>query len=266
MKHLLLGLLFLYAPLASVAAAADGQMLQVPSRDGVTVPVFWLKQEHASATLILLPGGAGGIGKLDNAGWPGSANFLIRSGRLFAAYGFNIAMVSRPSDIQDLDFAVRISERHLQDLHKVVDYVHALSDAPVWVVGTSRGTISATALAISEGDKGTNGAIAGMVLTSSITDKKPGALPTQALAKITVPVLVVHNQKDACPICQPHQAAYIAGALKNAPVKKLLMLDGGSGASGEVCEALHYHGFIGIEQQAVDAISQWILHPASTSP
>ncbi|GGC85007.1 alpha/beta hydrolase [Undibacterium terreum] len=262
-KHLLLGLSLLYS---SMAAAEDGQMLQVQTRDGVTVPVFWVKQEHASATLILLPGGAGGIGKLDDAGWPGSANFLIRSGRMFAAYGFNIAMVSRPSDIQDLDFSVRTSDRHILDLHKVLDYVHNLSDAPVWVVGTSRGTISATALAISESNTNANGALAGIVLTSSITDKKPGALPTQSLSKISVPVLVVHNQKDACPICQPYQASYIVNALKNAPARKLLMLDGGSGASGDVCEALHYHGFIGIEQQAVDAISQWIQHPVNAAP
>ncbi|HTD03171.1 alpha/beta hydrolase [Undibacterium sp.] len=257
MKTLLLGLLVLWS---AAAGATDGQLLQVPTREGISVPVFWVKQEHAAATVVLLPGGAGGIGKLDQSGWPGSANFLIRSGRLFAVQGFNIAMVARPSDIQDLDFAVRIGDRHLQDLHKVVEYVGKLSDAPIWIIGTSRGTISAAALAIAEGS---SSPIAGLVLTSSVTDKKPGALPTQALQKIVVPVLVVHNQKDACPICQPHQAAYLFGALKNSPNKKLLMLDGGSGASGDVCEALHYHGFIGIEQQAVDAISQWIKHPSN---
>ncbi len=257
MKFLLLSLVLLCSV---TAGAADGQMLQVPTREGITVPVFWLKQEQAVATLVLLPGGAGGIGKMDETGWPGSANFLIRSGKLFAAQGFNIAMVARPSDIQDLDFAVRTSGRHIQDLHKVAEYVGRLSSAPIWFVGTSRGTISAAALAIADGN---SGPIAGIVLTSSVTDKKPGALPTQALQKISVPVLVVHNQKDACPICQPHQASYLLGALKNAPAKKLVLLDGGSGASGDVCEALHYHGFIGIEQQAVDAISAWIKNPVN---
>ena len=37
--------------------------------------------------------------------------------------------------------------------------------------------------------------------------------------------------------------------------------DGGTGASGEPCEALHYHGYIGMEKETVDQIVSWIRQP-----
>jgi hypothetical protein len=62
-------------------------------------------------------------------------------------------------------------------------------------------------------------------------------------------------------VCTPHEAKNIADALKNAPIKKTLLLDGGGEPTGDPCEPMHYHGFIGMEQQAVDLISAWIQHP-----
>lgn len=53
----------------------------------------------------------------------------------------------------------------------------------------------------------------------------------------------------------------ILQGLRNAPVKKLLMVDGGAGRVGEVCAALHWHGYIGMEREAVDLITGWIQHP-----
>ncbi len=43
-------------------------MRRVPAREGVTVTVFWYKQEQAAATGVLLPGGAGDIVKLGESG------------------------------------------------------------------------------------------------------------------------------------------------------------------------------------------------------
>jgi len=49
--------------------------------------------------------------------------------------------------------------------------------------------------------------------------------------------------------------------LKNAPIKKTIMVSGGSGATGNPCEPLHYHGFAGMQDEAVDRIAEWILAP-----
>ena len=53
----------------------------------------------------------------------------------------------------------------------------------------------------------------------------------------------------------------IAAELKNAPIKKTIFVSGGAGVSGNPCEAFHYHGFVGIEQEVVDLVAAWIVKP-----
>lgn len=244
--------------LATCAAHAQGTLLKVPTRDGVVTTLFWEAAPEAKATVFLFPGGGGGFGKVEDGKATGG-NFLVRSEPYFIANGFNVAIFGRPSDSQDLDYADRISDTHMADVRKVLEFVKNKADAPVWIVGTSRGTISAAATAINLQTD-----IAGVVLTSSVVSyKKPGAVPKQDLAAIRVPVLVLHHTKDACPHCQPFEVPAILRGLKNAPVKKEIMVSGGENPTGNVCEALHWHGFIGMEREAVDLIAEWIKKPVN---
>ena len=238
---------------------AEGGLFKVPTRPDVKTTVFWEKVDGAKATVLLFPGGGGGFGKVED-GRPTSNNFLVRSVPYFVANGFNVAIFGRPSDSEELDYADRISDTHLTDVRAVLDYVKAQSAAPVWLVGTSRGTISAAAMAVKVQDP----AIAGLVLTSSVVNyKKPGAVPKQDLAAIRLPVLVFHHSKDACMQCKPHEVPAILKGLSNSPVKKLMMVDGGANPTGDVCAAQHWHGFIGMEKEAIDTIAAWIKSPAN---
>ena len=122
---------------------AAGTLMQVPSgRGNARIPVFLHATANATATLVLLPGGAGGIGRVGESGWPDGTNFLIRSGTLFAAQGFNIAMVSRPDDQGDMTYPFRVSAAHMDDLEHVLRQVRQMWGQPVWLVGTSRGARS----------------------------------------------------------------------------------------------------------------------------
>jgi pimeloyl-ACP methyl ester carboxylesterase len=148
----------------------------------------------------------------------------------------------------------------MTDIQRLVAYLKTDSGLPVWLVGTSRGTVSATAAAIAFG----NAELAGIVLTSSVVDyKKAGAVPTQDLAGIKIPVLVVHHESDACKVCRPYEVPAIIKGLKNAPFKKLVMVKGGSNPTGDACESFHYHGYIGMEQETVGVITNWIKQPTS---
>ena len=242
----------------SAIACAEGALFKVPTREGITTTLFWEAAPDAKATVFLLPGGGGGFGKVED-GKPTGNNFLVRSALYFTANGFNVAIFGRPSDSEDLDYADRISDTHMADVRKVLDFVKTQSAAPVWIVGTSRGTISATATAVHA-----QGEIAGLVLTSSVVNyKKPGAVPKQDLAAIKVPVLVFHHSKDACIQCRPDEVPAAFKGFRNAPIKKLVFVDGGANPTGDVCAGLHHHGFIGMEKEAVDTISGWIRHPAN---
>ena len=144
---------------------------------------------------------------------------------------------------------------HLTDLRETLAWLKAKTRTPIWIVGTSRGTVSAALALININDP----QIAGGVFSSSITSlSKAGALPGQNLAKINVPVLVVHHEADACSVTRPQDVPLIFNALSNSPSKKLLMMSGGSGASGNPCRALHTHGYMGIEQSTVHSIAEWI--------
>ncbi len=244
--------------LVSLTGHAEGTLFKVPTRSDVKTTLFWEPVEGAKATVFLFPGGGGGFGKVED-GKPTSNNFLVRSAPYFTANGFNVAIFGRPSDSEDLDYADRISDTHMADVRKVLDFVKIQSAAPVWIVGTSRGTISATATSIH-----VQGDIAGLVLTSSVVNfKKPGAVPKQDLAAIKVPVLVLHHAKDACIHCRPDEVPAAFKGFRNALVKELVFVDGGENPTGDPCAGQHWHGFIGMEKEAVDTVSNWIKSPTN---
>lgn len=245
--------------LVSLTGHAESTLFKVPTRPDVKTTLFWEPVEGAKATVFVFPGGGGGFGKIED-GKPTSNNFLVHSASYFTANGFNVAIFGRPSDSEDLDYADRISDTHMTDVRKVLDFVKTQSATPVWIVGTSRGTISATATAIhAQGD------IAGLVLTSSVVNyKKPGAVPKQDLAAIKVPVMMLHHSKDACIHCRPDEVPAAFKGFRNAPVKKLIFVDGGANPTGDVCAGQHWHGFIGMEKEAADLIANWIMVPSNS--
>ena len=242
---------------AAITAQAEGALFRVPTREGVTTTLFWEVAPDAKATVFLFPGGGGGFGKFEDGKVTGG-NFLVRSAPYFLTNGFNVAIFGRPSDMEELGWTERTEPKHMTDVAKVLEFVKQKSNLPVWIIGTSRGTVSATATAINVHDP----AIAGLVLTSSVVSfKKPEAVPRQDLAAIKVPVLVLHHTKDACHLCQPSEVPAILRGLKNAPIKKEIMFSGGANPSGNVCNGQHWHGFIGAEREAVDLIANWIKNP-----
>lgn len=237
-------------------AHAQGTLFRVPTRAGVVVPVLWEATPGAQGTVVLFPGGAGGFGRVEGGRATGQ-NFLVRSAHHFVAQGYNVALLGRPSDTPDLGYPDRVSEAHMADVRAVLAFVKTLSGAPVWLVGTSRGSVSVAAAAIHIPT-----GIAGVVLASSVVSpQKPEAVPLQDLAAIRVPVLVLHHRQDACHLCAPADVPAILRGLTQAPVKKEMWVDGGGNPTGNPCEALHWHGFVGMEREAVALIAGWLRRP-----
>jgi len=250
----------LFSVACACAQAPDvGEVQQVATRQDVSVPIYTHWRSDAVATVVLYSGGAGGYGKIGEDGWPAGGNFLIRTGKRWAQHPFNVVMVGRPSDGIDLAFGpVRTGEKHAADNLAIFKAIKLKSPLPIWLVGTSLGTISAAAAAIQDNDK----LVAGLVLTSTIVAYKVrGAVPTQDLEKVRVPTLIFHHEDDACWACRPYEVKNLAEALKNAPIKRTMFVSGGEGATGDSCEPMHHHGFVGMRDEAVDLIAAWILKP-----
>jgi hypothetical protein len=237
--------------------AAHAELLQVPNGRGSTVPVYWEKTEGATATVVLLAGGNGQV-KFGGNGKPRGNNFLIRTYQLFADQKLNVAVVGT-ADNTELSYEFRVSDEHTSNLAAIATTVRSLSTLPVWLVGTSRGTISAAATAIRyDGKK----LIDGIVLTSAVVGyKHRESVSRQDIDKIHIPVLVYMHENDGCVHCQLSDAKAIGSKFKNSSVYGFKAVSGGSGPSGDVCGGQHYHGFIGMEDQAVTDIAAWINNP-----
>ena len=236
------------------AWAAD-RLISVSTRPDVTTSYWWMPRDGATATVLLFSGGTGGIGYRD--GEPKSGNFLIRSRDEFAKAGFNVALMGNPSDMPKLNPVFRQSPEHFADVRAVLQDIRTRSPVPVWLVGTSQGTISAAAAGIDLGS-----AVQGVVLTATLSGHQfGGSVSDLALEKLAVPVLVHQHAKDSCKITPPYLAARLISKLTASPVKKYMEVDGGQNPTGPACEAFHYHGYIEMEPEAVAQISTWIKHP-----
>ena len=94
-RYILAGMVALTtAAMLSLGAAHAGELVRVPTRTDIKTTVFWQATEGAAATLLVFPGGGGGFGRVED-GLPTSNNFLVRTSKLWAAEGFNLAIFGR---------------------------------------------------------------------------------------------------------------------------------------------------------------------------
>lgn len=240
--------------------AFPAQYITTSRRAGARQPFLLLRPPHPVAAVVLFTGGEGVVG-ISPAGVKRPGNFLVRTRRLFAQQGFLVAVVDPPSDRANLD-GFRTRSAHALDIKGVIAYLRQQADVPVWLVGTSYGTVSAAKVADYLAD---GGGPDGIVLTSSLF--RPARIGDSVWdadpARIRVPVLIVHHRQDRCWATPFSDAQGYLERLTAAPAKELLALEGGGPTRGGFCEPYDYHGFVGIERQAVDGIAAWIKsHPA----
>lgn len=262
------------APAATFAAEQRCGELVVLDTHGATTTRYALARPPAGApaqppiAVVLLAGGGGHL-DLDAHGCARAltGNFLVRSLAHFHALGFATALVDAPSDHvgEEALAGVRASPQHADDLGKVIADVRARTGAQVWLIGTSRGTISAANAAARLAG---NAAPDGLVLTAAISAggagrSRPWLRQTVfdlALDAIPVPVLVVGHADDGCIRTPPQAMAAIAARLRAARVQ-VVTVTGGSGATGaglEACQGRTAHGFLGQEAEVAAGIGRFV--------
>jgi pimeloyl-ACP methyl ester carboxylesterase len=182
-------------------ARAAQELVTIPTRSGVTESYLLIRNPPDATPKVVVIAFVGGFGVIGLAGkqvpvkFGPSTNFLIRVRNDLVDADFAEVLVDAPSDKQSsmgMSDDFRLGPDHLTDIRAVLtDLKKRFPDARVFLVGTSRGTISAAALAAKLGVD-----VQGTILTSTITqrDRDGQALSTFNFASIKVPVLLVHHR------------------------------------------------------------------------
>jgi hypothetical protein len=249
-------------------AGGCGEVVTLETRGRTTTRYALVQPKNAQVALVLLPGGGGHL-DLDGKGCPRAlkGNSLVRSLPHFHGAGLATALVDAPSDHPGEDGlkGFRTTPQHADDLGKVIADVRKRTSLPVWIVGTSRGTISAANAATR-----LTGSAApdGVVLTSAITSGGPGGQKPWVvqtvfdlkLEAIRAPVLVVGHAADNCPRTPASLMGNIT-ARTNGAREQVVTVSGGSGgarAGLDACQGQTPHGFLGQEAAVVAGIARFI--------
>ena len=244
------------------AALAQQEIVTLSTRPGVTQSYFLTSiPKDLQAVAVLFPGSGGLINLRSENGQPkfGQGNFLVRSRAEFVKRGVIAAIIDAPSDQQGgwgMSDEFRLGDAHFTDISAVIeDLDKRFSGVPVFLIGTSRGTISAAALGARLGPRP-----AGAILTSTMfrqaprKSKEPGpGLSNFDFATIKIPVLFTHHVSDQCEVTPYSDAARLSDKYP------LITVYGGAPPQSGPCDAFSAHGYLGKESETVEQIVNWML-------
>lgn len=264
----------LMLPTVALAQARPcGELVTVDSHDAATTRYALVRAagpaQGSRVALVLLAGGGGHL-RLDDQACPQAltGNSLVRSLPLFHGAGFSTALVDAPSDHVGEDglAGFRSSNSHAQDLGRIIADVRRRTRSPVWLIGTSRGAISAVnAASRLSGPEAPDG----LVLTSPVTSGNPKGQKSWVaqtvfdlpLESIRMPVLVIGHAQDKCLRSPASQNERITARTEGVR-EQLVLVDGGPGRAGlsavEACEGRSPHGFLQQEAEVAAGIARFI--------
>jgi hypothetical protein len=252
-----------------------GEVVTIQTHDRTTTRYAFARPTRPAQgepTVVALLAGGGGHLDLDANGCPRAlrGNSLVGSIPHFRDLGFATALIDSPSDHTGEDglAGFRSSSQHADDLGKVIADVRARANGLVWLIATSRGTISAAnAASRLSGPSAPDG----LVLTSAVmsgarSGRKPWVRETVfdlSLEKIRMPVLVVGHASDTCArtpaTLMPHITARTNGARE-----QVVTVSGGPGAGSgaqpsiDACQGRSPHGFVDQEVEVAAGIARFI--------
>lgn len=222
--------------------------------DGDRQRLLFSAPARPRGTIVMLPGGAGDVGLERDGDVRHGDNFVVRTRALWNRKGYAVLV---PDAInRDNLRGVRSSAAYARLVGDLVGFAHEQVTGPVFLLGTSQGSIAA----MNGAAHAAPGAIAGVVLTESVS-VMGGSGETVFDAdpqRVHAPALVVANRDDRCDVAPPQAAPQIAAAMTGSKSVRVLMVSGGITRSRKDCGSLTPHGYYGIEEQVVNAISLWM--------
>ena len=254
--------LALAAGFALAGPLAAQEIVTVSAREGATQSFFVANMGGVKpeAAALLFIGGGGNIRLRMEDGQVkfGAGNFLPRSRAEFIRNGILPVIMDVPSDqntANGMGDGFRMGDAHLADVRAVVAEVKKrFPGLPVFLVGTSRSTVSIAYLARRMGpDEVKGGVLSSSLFRSGTSLRAAPMLGAFDWSEAKLPLLFVHHREDACGATPYASAAPLAARFPLVSVK------GGKPPESGPCDPYHAHGFWGMEAPTVDAIAAWML-------
>jgi len=245
----------------SLAADPGDGVIDLRLSSGGHQRVLYIAPASPRAALVMLPGGAGDVGLERDGDIRHGHNFLIRTRDAWVGKGYAV-LIPDWVDRESLR-GRRSSPEYAAIVNDLIAYARKQSSAPVFLLGTSQGSIAAANGAA----HAQPGSLAGVILTESVS-VLGGSHETvfdAGLADIRVPALVIANREDRCDVAPPDAAPTIGAAMIHSPDVQNIEVSGGVDRSKKACGSLTPHGYYGIEDKVVDIISAWIDRHLNTA-
>jgi pimeloyl-ACP methyl ester carboxylesterase len=241
---------------AAIGVASQGGVLvrDLPLEGGEFQRVLYdAPPSQVRGIIVMFSGGADDIGIEKDGVIRHGDNFVVRSRDLWTARGYGVVLVDA-IDHQSMR-GKRSTDAYAAVTREVVAFAHEQANAPVWVMGTSQGSIAAmNAASHARGEE-----LAGVILTESVSilgashETVFDAHPED----VHIPALVVANRDDRCKVAPPSMADAIAQSMRNTHAT-VLFVQGGEVRSSNECASLSPHGYYGIEGTVVNDIAEWM--------
>jgi len=258
----------------SDGARSCGEVVTVETHDRTTTRYALaypspVPPQGMRVAVVLLSGGGGHL-DLDDKGCPRalSGNLLVRLLPHFHGAGFATALVDAPTDYWGEDglAGFRIAPEHAEDLGKVIADVRMRTRASVWLVGSSRGSISAVnAAATLSGPSAPDGLVLASPVTSGFSGGRKAWVAQTVfdvpLEAIRNPVLIVGQAEDKCIRTPPRLMPDIAARTSSAR-EQVVVVTGGPGWPGapsiKACAGRMPHGFVEQQPEVAAGIVRFI--------
>ena len=242
------------AQAVEVSSAGEGVVEDLPLQGGGFQRVLYIAaRRETKGIIVMFPGGTGEIDIEKSGEVKNAKNFVVRSDDLWRDRGYGIVLVDA-LDHQSMR-GQRSTTAYADVTKKIIEFAHRQANVPVWVLGTSQGSIAA----MNAASHAERTQLAGLILTESVSILG-GSHETVFDAhpdNVRVPSLVVANVDDRCKVAPPSMAQSIAQSMRHAPTA-VLTVSGGTQRTQDDCGSLTPHGYYGIEEKVVDGIVDWM--------
>ncbi len=225
----------------------------------------------ARTALVLLIGGGGALA-IDSAGCPQrlNRNILVRSAPRFQAAGMSTVLVDAPSDWTGVEglAGFRTAPAHAADLGRIIADVRLRSGAAsVWLVGHSRGTLSAAnAAARLTGTEAPDGVVlVSPMLQGESSHRKPWVAQTVSdtgLKDYRGALLLLGHRADNCVRSLPGQLDTFAQDSTSARLQ-VVRLPGGTREEGRMpslstCEVGEPHDLAEQDSEFAEGVLRFV--------